>query len=90
MGFSLGSVFKYYISSANFCATFFHGTSYPCINFDKKLVWATFWATFSQTHLVTLIPPANTYYSKWIHLLLIKVGQWHHHDHKKERLFCKM
>jgi hypothetical protein len=25
-----------------------------CINFDKKMDWATFWAAFSQTHLVTL------------------------------------
>jgi hypothetical protein len=23
-------------------------------NFDKKTGWATFWATLSQTHLVTL------------------------------------
>jgi hypothetical protein len=24
------------------------------INFDQKTGWATFWAIFSQTHLVTL------------------------------------
>jgi hypothetical protein len=24
------------------------------INFDKKMVWATFWAIISQSHLVTL------------------------------------
>jgi hypothetical protein len=26
-----------------------------CINIDKKMGWATFWAHFSQTRLVTLI-----------------------------------
>jgi hypothetical protein len=26
-----------------------------CINFDKKMVWATFWAIFSQTHPVPLV-----------------------------------
>jgi hypothetical protein len=25
-----------------------------CIKFAKKLRWATFWAMFSKTHLVTL------------------------------------
>jgi hypothetical protein len=24
------------------------------INLDKKIIWDTFWATFSQTHLVTV------------------------------------
>jgi hypothetical protein len=32
-----------------------HSTSYACINFDQKIGGATFWATFSQTHLVTLV-----------------------------------
>jgi hypothetical protein len=26
-----------------------------CINFYKKIGWATFWAIFSQTRLVTLV-----------------------------------
>jgi hypothetical protein len=41
---------------AQFLATF--STSevmYICINFDKIMCWATFWACFPQTHLVTLI-----------------------------------
>jgi hypothetical protein len=25
-----------------------------CLSFEKKLGWATFWAIFSQTHLITL------------------------------------
>jgi hypothetical protein len=25
-----------------------------CNDFDKKMGWAIYWATFSQTHLVTL------------------------------------
>jgi hypothetical protein len=28
---------------------------YFCYDFDKKIVWATFWATFSQADLVTLL-----------------------------------
>jgi hypothetical protein len=27
-----------------------------CIYFDKKTGWATFWATLSQAHPVTLLP----------------------------------
>jgi hypothetical protein len=34
---------------------FSHGKSYVCINFDIKRGCATFWAFFSQTHLVALI-----------------------------------
>jgi hypothetical protein len=33
-------------------ASFFHGTSYVLIL--AKKIWATSWATFSPTHLVTL------------------------------------
>jgi hypothetical protein len=32
---------------------YFHGI----INFGDKKGWATFWAIFSQTHLVTLLSP---------------------------------
>jgi hypothetical protein len=32
---------------------FFHGKSYSFMS--TKMDWATFWALFSQTHLVTLI-----------------------------------
>jgi hypothetical protein len=45
--FTLGSFFNYRISQ-KFWATFSNNKSYVCINF------ALFWATFSQTHLVTL------------------------------------
>jgi hypothetical protein len=37
-----------------FLACFNHRKSYACINFDKKVGWATLWAIFSQTHPVTL------------------------------------
>jgi hypothetical protein len=30
-------------------------TNRPCVYFDKKWVGQHFWATFSQTHLVTLV-----------------------------------
>jgi hypothetical protein len=49
-----------YRSGTKFGATFFHGTSYVTI-FTKK-VWASFRATFSQSHLVTLLP---MYVSLW-------------------------
>jgi hypothetical protein len=45
---------KNYRSNKYFWATLFQGTSYVPINFDKKMGWATFWATFSQPLLVTL------------------------------------
>jgi hypothetical protein len=43
-----------YKSSSNFGRTFFHRKK-CCIYFDKKTGWATFWAIFSQTHLVNLV-----------------------------------
>jgi hypothetical protein len=49
-----GQCFENYWSGANFWATLFHGTSYVLIM--TKNGWATFWATFSQTRLVTLSP----------------------------------
>jgi hypothetical protein len=39
-------------NSAKFLATGFHGTSYVLIL--TKNGWASLWATFSKTHLVTL------------------------------------
>jgi hypothetical protein len=30
------------------------------INFGKKMDWVTFWANFSQTHLVALTPSSET------------------------------
>jgi hypothetical protein len=44
--FSLGSFLKILL------ATFFHGESNVLIL--AKMAWATLWAFFSQTHLVTL------------------------------------
>jgi hypothetical protein len=46
----------YHKSSAHSLATFFHGASNVLI-LRRKMGCAAFWATFSQTHLVTL-PPA--------------------------------
>jgi hypothetical protein len=48
-----GQWFENYIQSANFWATFFRDISYVLI-FTKNGL-ATFWASFSQTHLVTLL-----------------------------------
>jgi hypothetical protein len=48
-----GLYFETYRCNANFWTTFFYGTSYVLIL--TNIVWATFWATFSQTHLVTLV-----------------------------------
>jgi hypothetical protein len=52
----LGQFYKNYRSSPKFWATFFLSMYKLCSNFDKKNGWATFWATFSQTPLVTLLP----------------------------------
>jgi hypothetical protein len=46
--------FGNYGSSAHLWATFFHGASYVLIL--TKNAWGKSWATFSQTHLVTLVP----------------------------------
>jgi hypothetical protein len=40
-------------NSTNNWATFFRSKIHVLIS--QKVDWATFWATFSQTHLVTLI-----------------------------------
>jgi hypothetical protein len=48
-----GQWFENYIISANFWANF---TVIPVMYyFLQKMALATFWATFSQTHLVTLL-----------------------------------
>jgi hypothetical protein len=46
-------VFQKFRSCQKFWATFFHGKSVVYF-FDQKMVWPTFWAIFSQPHLVTL------------------------------------
>jgi hypothetical protein len=48
----LGSFVKNYRSSTSNLATFVHGKINVLI--FTKTDWPTFWATFSQTHLVTL------------------------------------
>jgi hypothetical protein len=48
-----GQLFENYRSSPYFWAIF--PRKKLCIDFNKKWVWATFWAIFSQTHLVTLV-----------------------------------
>jgi hypothetical protein len=40
-------------NSPHYWATYFQRLG-VCLKFGKKLGWAVFWATFSQTHLVTL------------------------------------
>jgi hypothetical protein len=45
--------FENYKSSPHFGATFFRGYGY--LSIITKMGWATFWAIFSQTHLVTLL-----------------------------------
>jgi hypothetical protein len=50
--FTLGSGLKI-TEVVHIFAYFFHSTSYVLI-FTKNIVWATFGATFSQTHLVAL------------------------------------
>jgi hypothetical protein len=36
-------------------------------NFDKSMRWATYWAIFSQTRLVTLFPiPVTRNHQKWV------------------------
>jgi hypothetical protein len=52
--FTLGSGLKITEVARISGLLFFHGTSY--VSISTKKCWATFWATFSQTHLVTLEP----------------------------------
>jgi hypothetical protein len=52
--FSLGSI-VITIVVAQILGLLFHNTCYISISFDKKPDWATLWAFFSQTHLVTLL-----------------------------------
>jgi hypothetical protein len=50
--FSLGSFYEKYPTSPSLCAAYFQGKSYVLLL--TKIGWATFWAIFEQTHLVTL------------------------------------
>jgi hypothetical protein len=52
--FALRGFCENYRSSANNRATFFNSKN--CVLNVTKMDWATFWATFSQTRLVTLDP----------------------------------
>jgi hypothetical protein len=54
-----GSFFEKIRSSP---CTFFSGTYKLHINFDLRMGWATFWAIFSQTNLVTLFQARATFY----------------------------
>jgi hypothetical protein len=49
---SLGRFFN--IEVALFCEDFFHGNRYALM-LTQRMGWATFWAIFWRTHLVTLI-----------------------------------
>jgi hypothetical protein len=56
----VGQIFENEKCSPNFLATFFSlGYFFPllrlCIDFDKKMAWATSWAIFSQTRPVALL-----------------------------------
>jgi hypothetical protein len=51
--FTLGSFLEYYGCSANILILFLN--SKRCVLILTRMGWATFWATFSQTHLVTLL-----------------------------------
>jgi hypothetical protein len=57
---SLWAVFFNFSSGPNFCATFF--SRWTLLNLAKNS-WATFWAIFSQTHLVTL-PRSDKYWRR--------------------------
>jgi hypothetical protein len=46
-----------YRNRTNNWATFFHSKS--CVLIFTKMDWATFWSTFSQTHLVTLLTASS-------------------------------
>jgi hypothetical protein len=48
----IGYFCENYRNSTYIWSTFFHSKS--CLLIFTKMDWATFWATFSQTHLVTL------------------------------------
>jgi hypothetical protein len=53
-----GQCFENYRSSGKFWTTLFHGASYASILTKNR--WATIWATFSQTRLVTLSGSHNS------------------------------
>jgi hypothetical protein len=63
-----GQWFEYYSGSTPFWATFFRGTSHVLILI--KIVQTSFWATFTQTHLVTLVLTQGRRIGSWMHILL--------------------
>jgi hypothetical protein len=63
---------KKFRSSPNFWATFFHGKSNVLLL--TKMGWATFWAIFSQTLLVTVIEIKVLYFVLNLVLYYIKNG----------------
>jgi hypothetical protein len=57
--FTLGSGLK--ITEVAHILELLFSTSPECIALGKKTGWATFWATFSRTHLVTLRPTHSSH-----------------------------
>jgi hypothetical protein len=49
-----GQFLKTAEGALTFLATFFQSKNYVS-NLTRKIVWATFWTTFPQTHLVALV-----------------------------------
>jgi hypothetical protein len=48
-----------------------------------KMFWVTSWATFSQTHLVTLVPTVDPIFavkSKYVNLFKVNRG-WQNYEH---------
>jgi hypothetical protein len=54
--FSEKQIFETDRSSANFSPIFSRGTGYMyvCVELEQNTAWATFWAIFPQTNLVTM------------------------------------
>jgi hypothetical protein len=61
IGRLFGQVFFNYIGCHNWWSYFFPKAKLS-YHFWQKAGWAQFWATFSQTHLVTLQPDFSTRY----------------------------
>jgi hypothetical protein len=69
--FALGSFLKKKQKWPNFVGYSFSTVKgYVCIHFGEKIGWATFWAIFSQTHLVTLAVTHDR-----------RIGSWSVHFH---------
>jgi hypothetical protein len=74
-----GQLIKNYRNNPHFGATyFFHGLIFA-IFFDTKWVWAVFWATFSKTHLFTLLVITNTgeVCATKVSRFSFRVARWH-------------